>query len=318
MAEPAIETWGLTKVYGHTHALADVDLRIPRGVMAGLLGPDGAGKTTAIKLLLGLRRPTVGGGRALGLDIVRQSRYVRQRVGYLPQGRRFDGRLTIYQVVRFAAAFGSGPARRQEERVRQALDGAGLSGHKGRRVGSLTPSELVRLGLAQATVIEPELLVLDEPVAGLDPEGRQQVLDILAGLRGSATVLVATHSIEDVRRGCDHLVVLRTGRLLTQGPIEQVLRGHGVATFDMRLIGVTEGLAERVRRAYWVAGLTSSVEGGLVRWRVNVTDVELARAWLPRLILSDNNVQLVEYGPERQDLENVFGELVRKEDQDGR
>jgi ABC-2 type transport system ATP-binding protein len=317
VAELAVETYGLTKSYGQNRALTDVDLRVPRGALCGLVGPVGAGKTTAIRLLLGLHRPTAGDGRVLGLDIVRQSHAVRQRVGYLPQPARFDDRMTVRQVVRFAAGLGPPPPRTRDDRVQQAIDLAGLRGVEDRPVRATSALERARLGIAQASVVEPDVLILDEPTAGLDPAARNAVLEIIAGFRGRATVLWATHSIDEVQRRCDHLVVLRGGRLVSQGPIEQVLRGHGVAVFSVRLIGVTEGLAERVRRAYWVAGLTSRVEAGLVRWRVNVTDVELARAWLPRLILSDNNVQLVEYGPESPDLENVLAELVRKEDHAG-
>jgi ABC-2 type transport system ATP-binding protein len=317
VADLAIETNGLSKTYGHVPALTDVDIRVPYGALAGLLGPAGAGKSTAIRLLLGLHRPTAGGGRVLGLDMVKQSRQLRQRAGYLAQPPRYDDWMTVRQVVRFAVRLSSIPARQREDRIQQALDLVGLRGLQERRVERLSTAERTRLAIAQAAVTEPEVLFLDEPTAGLDGDGRSEVLDIIARFRGRATVLIATHTIGGVERRCDHLLILHGGRLVSQGPIEQVLRGHGVATFTLRLIGVTEGLAERVRRAYWVAGMTSTAEAGIVRWRVNVTDVELARAWLPRLILSDNNVQLIEYGPEKQDLGDVFAELVRKGDHAG-
>src|SRR4028118_1930354 len=177
-----IETKGLAKTYGQVTALKPLDLGVARGSIFGFLGPNGAGKSTTMKLLLGLARPTSGSGSVFGNDIVSESFQIRRRVGYLAQSPRYYGHMTARETLRFVARFFySGPESAIERRVDGSLSLVGLSDRADRKVGGFSGGELQRLGIAQAQINDPELLILDEPAASLDPMGRRAVVGGRAG-----------------------------------------------------------------------------------------------------------------------------------------
>jgi ABC-2 type transport system ATP-binding protein len=195
-----IQTQGLGKRYGDTVALRSLDLTVSRGAIFGFLGPNGAGKTTAMKLLLGLSRPTSGRGTIFGLDIGRDSLAIRERVGYLPQQPGFYETMTARETLRFTAGlFYSGPRAAIETKVAEMLALVGLSERADRPVGGFSGGERQRLGIAQAQINDPDLLILDEPAAALDPLGRRDVLAIMERLRERATIFYSTHILNDVQ-----------------------------------------------------------------------------------------------------------------------
>ncbi|HEX2729787.1 MAG TPA: ABC transporter ATP-binding protein, partial [Rubrobacteraceae bacterium] len=201
-----IETRGLTKTYGRVAALKALDLSVPRNSIFGFLGPNGAGKSTAMKLLLGLVRPTSGSGSVFGKDIVSEDFEIRKRVGYLAQNPRYYGHMTARETLRFVARFFySGPESAIERRVEESLSLVGLPDRADRKIGGFSGGELQRLGLAQAQINDPELLILDEPAASLDPMGRRDVLEIMARLREeqNTTIFYSTHILGDVQRVSD-------------------------------------------------------------------------------------------------------------------
>ena len=181
---PVISTRGLSKAYQGVEALKGLDLEVPARSIFGFLGPNGAGKSTAIKLLLGLARPTGGAGAIFGLDIANNSLAIRKRVGYLAQDPRYYDHLTARETLRFVARFFyAGPGAAIERRVAETLELVGLAGKADRPTRGFSGGEHQRLGIAQAYVNHPELLILDEPAAGLDPLGRFDVLQIMECLR---------------------------------------------------------------------------------------------------------------------------------------
>ena len=197
----AIETRALGKRYGSVVALDALDLRVPKGSVTGFLGPNGAGKTTAMRLLLGLARPTSGSATILGRDVAADATEVRRRVGFLAQDPRFYEHETARATLRFTARFFfSGPPRAIDERIDAMLDLVGLTDKADRPVRGFSGGERQRLGIAQAQLHDPEVLVMDEPAAALDPVGRHAVLAILGRLRKRTTVLFSTHILDDVQR----------------------------------------------------------------------------------------------------------------------
>ena len=315
MASLAIETHGLTKTYGRTTALNDLDLRVPAGSIVGFLGPNGSGKSTTIKLLLGLARPTAGGGTVLGHDITREGPAVRSLVGYLAQKPAFDPTMTAREVVRFSASFDrtlSGTAL--EDRVQESLAAVGLAGKEDQRARTMSGGELQRVGIAQASVTRPPLLILDEPASALDPVGRAEVLETIRALRGTSTVFFSTHILDDVQNTSDHVIILKRGQLAAEGPIQQLLSGGGGGPrFEATLLGGSDELRDSLGREPWVRSVTASTRDGLTRWTVEVSDAEVAAERLVRFLVADPAVRLIEYGPERRELEDVFLDLVRKE-----
>jgi ABC-2 type transport system ATP-binding protein len=223
---PAVQTTGLSKSYGDVLAVDGIDLRVPQHSVFGFLGPNGAGKTTTMKMLLGLIRPTSGSGSVFGLDIAADSPQVRRRVGYLPQDPQFYPHMTARETLRFAARFFfTGPADRLEARINEMLELVGLPDRADRPVKTLSGGETQRLGIAQAQIHQPDLLILDEPAAALDPLGRRDVLGILEQFRQTSTVLYSTHILDDVQRVSDMVCILKDGRIISQGPLGEVLAG---------------------------------------------------------------------------------------------
>ena len=290
-----IRTDGLTKRYGGRTALDGVDLAVPEGSVYGLVGPNGAGKTTLLALLAGLRRPTAGHMTISA---------ARQHVAILPDTPQFDPWLTGREVVSLARKLvGSpGPAGRVDE----VLGDAGLTEAADRRVGGYSRGMLQRLGIAATVVGAPEVLLLDEPASALDPAGRREVLDLLTRLRGRATVLLSSHILADVQEVSDTVGVLRAGRLLYQGMLEDLLVGRAVPAYRVVVRPPVEPVVERLRAQEWITGVD---HGGDGRLRVGVRSLVEAEARLAR-VLADCEAWVVSLAPEEPDLEDVFLELT--------
>lgn len=216
-------TKDLTKIYGQKPVVNRLNLAVPRGSICGFLGPNGAGKSTTIKLLLGLVKPSSGDGTIFGRSIVKDSLVIRERVGFLVQEPHFYGYLSARETLRFVASFFfKGPKAAIENRINETIQLVGLDGKADRPVRSFSGGERQRLGIAQAAINEPELIILDEPASALDPLGRRDVLQILESFRGRSTVFYSTHILDDVQRISDTVVILNCGRLIAQGSIHQL------------------------------------------------------------------------------------------------
>jgi ABC-2 type transport system ATP-binding protein len=310
-----IETHSLTKAYKGMEALKGLTLSVPRHSIYGFLGPNGAGKSTTIKLLLGLARPTSGRASLFGLDSVRDSVAIRQRVGYLAQDPRYYEHMTARQTLRFTARFFySGPRDLIEARIAETLELVGLADKADRPIRGFSGGERQRLGIAQAQVNYPDLLILDEPAAALDPMGRRDVLEVMQRLRAHTTVFYSTHILEDVQRVSDEVAILNHGQLIAQACIEDLLAGSGQATYVLTVAG---GSAEAMRRAQaavagqpWVAALNARTDNGVVEWQVNVSDENEAETHLLPVALAAGPLRVKEFRRRQFNLEEVFLQLV--------
>jgi ABC-2 type transport system ATP-binding protein len=320
-AETAIRTRGLAKTYGRVQALRPLDLDVAQGSIFGFLGPNGAGKTTAIKILLGLTQPTSGTGHVFGHDVVAESLNIRRRVGYLAQEPHYYGHMTARQTLRFTARFFySGPEKAIEERIEEALELVGLEDRADRRTKGFSGGERQRLGLAQAQVNNPELLILDEPAASLDPMGRRDVLEIMQRLRDErgATIFYSTHILEDVQRISDAAAILKDGELVAQAPIGELLAegARGSAVYELLLRGPDDELREaraRIEAHPWVSSIDespSNAETASRRWMVHVTDEAAAERELLREALASEGIRVESFGRKRLSLEETFLDLV--------
>lgn len=224
MGTAAVEIEYLRKVYpGGIEALAGISLEVPRGCVFGLLGPNGAGKSTLIKALLTIIRPTGCRGRMLGEAL--GTRAVLGRVGYLPEHARFPEYLTGEQVLGFAAGLAKVPAAAARERAATLLGRVGMAAWGKKKLGTYSKGMRQRVGLAQALVNDPELVFLDEPTDGVDPEGRREIRDLIAGLRDEGrTVFVNSHLLGEVEQVADRVAILTRGRVLAAGGLEELTR----------------------------------------------------------------------------------------------
>jgi ABC-2 type transport system ATP-binding protein len=308
-----IRTRGLRKSYPGADALKGLDLEVRRNSIFGFLGPNGAGKTTTIKLLLGLARPTSGTATLFGFDSERDTLEVRRRIGYLAQDPRYYDYMSARETLRFTARFffESGPDL--ERHIQETLGLVGLADKADRPIAGFSGGERQRLGIGQAQISKPELLILDEPAASLDPMGRRDVLEIMARLREFTTVFYSTHILEDVQRVSDTVAILNQGELIATAPIKELLSGSGHTTYLIRLAGSTESARRRVAGLPWVVSLDESSVDGDSEWHVAVGDDAAADAALLRTILADDQTRVKEFGRRRYQLEDVFMNLIEGE-----
>lgn len=310
-----IDTQGLSKAYSGIKALDSLNLKVPKNSIFGFLGPNGAGKSTTIKMLLGLTRPTDGKAMVFGQDITRNSLAVRKRVGYLAQEPRYYDHMTARQTLRYTARFFySGPRELLEARIEEMLALTGLAEKADRSIKGFSGGERQRLGIAQAQINYPDLLILDEPAASLDPQGRHDVLAVMETLRKHTTIFYSTHILEDVQRVSDTVAILKLGRMIAEAPIEELLNSNGASMiYSIILKGDARQAQARVASQPWIQSLSSSSKDGLTNWQVLVTDADAAEDQLLPLILDGREVRVRHFGIKTQNLEEVFLDLVGKE-----
>ena len=306
-----VRTDGLSKSYKGVDALKGLDLDVSEHSIFGFLGPNGAGKTTTIKLLLGLARPTAGTATVFGRDIVEDSLDIRRRIGYLAQDPRYYDHMTARETMRFRAGFYySGPEGAVESRVAEILELVGLADRADRAIKGFSGGERQRLGIGQALINSPELLILDEPAASLEPMGRRDVLDVMRNLLAETTIFYSTHILADVQRVCDTVAILNRGELVTEAPIEELLSGTGGTVYTIVLRGDTAEVHERVLSQTWVDSIDASPSEEGSTWQVSVNDDQAAETQLMRLVSSNEHVTVSEFGRREMDLEEVFMDLV--------
>lgn len=314
-SELVIDTKGLSKTYDGVAALDSLNLQVPKNSIFGFLGPNGAGKTTAMKLLLGLTRPTSGGGTIFGQDIVRDSAEIRKQIGYLAQDPRFYEHMTARETLRFKARFYyRGPASEIESRIAETLELVGLEGKADRPIKGFSGGERQRLGIAQAQINFPALLILDEPAAALDPMGRRDVLEVMERIQKHATIFYSTHILDDVQRVSDTVAILNHGRLVALAPIEELLAGSRGTVYSVVIEGDARPAQERVRYQAWVSDIEVVAGDGETTWQVAVTDEVAAKDRLLRLVLSDEQITVTHFGQKTYELEEIFMNIVEEDD----
>jgi ABC-2 type transport system ATP-binding protein len=310
-----IQTQGLSKAYKSVRALDRLNLIVPRNSIFGFLGPNGAGKSTTIKLLLGLTRPTEGKALVFGKDITQDSLAVRRKVGYLAQDPRYYEHMTARQTLRYTARFFyRGPRDLIEARIEEMLELVGLQDKADRPIKGFSGGERQRLGIAQAEVNYPDLLILDEPAASLDPQGRRDVLTVMETLRKYTTIFYSTHILEDVQRVSDSVAILNRGRLIAEAPIDELLNGSGAGVvYTVTLKGDAGRAQARVESQPWVQSLSASGNNGLTTWQVSVSEEDSAEDQMLPLILQDRGLRVRSFGRKSHNLEEVFLNLVQEE-----
>jgi ABC-2 type transport system ATP-binding protein len=298
-SSPAIETRGLRKVFGDKVAVGDLTLTVERGEVFGFLGPNGAGKTTSVKMLLNLVFPTSGEASLLGGSL--KDPRVRSRVGFLPEHFRFHDWLKGYEFLDLHAELYKMPAQQARSRVAELLDLVGLTPHAGKKLREYSKGMLQRIGLAQALLNHPELVILDEPTSGLDPVGRRLVRDIIRDLRREGTtVFLNSHLLSEVEITCDRVAFIKHGEVIRVSPLQSLVEGE---------------LSVQVR----ARNLRPEVIQGLSRWsrsvRLDGDHLLLTlegEADLPAVnrYLVEQGVEVYALRPEHVSLEDLFIQIV--------
>jgi ABC-2 type transport system ATP-binding protein len=308
-AEPdgaVIWTRGLTKRYGELTAVNKLHLEVQPGEVFGLLGPNGAGKTTTILMLLGLSEPTAGKARVLGLDPTRQPLEVKRRVGYMPDNVGFYGAMSGRQNLVYTARLNGLREREADDRIQELLELVGLSDVADRRVDTYSRGMRQRLGIADALVKDPSVLILDEPTVAIDPEGVAQMLDLIRTLAHvkRVTILLSSHLLHQVESVCDRVGIFVKGRMVASGRMaelaERVLAGPvivevgsdadpEIASVLRAVPGVTDvAQEERDPRLWLVTGeadvrnrlAQALVSAGRPMWHLRLQGTELDQIYL--------------------------------------
>jgi len=307
--DSAIVCEGLVKRYRDHTALDRLDLDVPTGSLFGFLGPNGAGKTTTIRLLTGLSWPTAGRCLVAGFDPSADGARLRRRIGYQAQEPRLYGWMRGRELLEFAGRLfgmsGSGLA----SRVDTALDVAGLTDAARRRVGEYSVGMRQRLSLAQALLNDPSVLFLDEPVTSLDPAGRRDILDVIAGLRGRVTVFMSSHILADIEKVCDRVAIIDRGRLVVESSVPELQARYARPVFVIELEP-----GQGVREGELIAALEASgAVGGVAREgaeiRVVTDDPAAAGPEILRIVAA-SGASVARFERLRPSLEDIFLRVV--------
>lgn len=305
----------LTKCYGPVKAVDSIDFEVSKGEIVGFLGPNGAGKSTTMRMLAGFLPPTSGRAEVAGRDVFRESLRARENIGYLPENVPLYPDMRVHEYLRYRAALKGVPGRRMNERVGDVLELCGLNDVAKMIIGRLSKGYRQRVGLADAMVHEPELLILDEPTIGLDPNQIRLVRDLIRNLKRHHTILLSTHILPEVEMLCSRVIIINKGRIEALDSPQNLRARLGVAghvVLDVRVPDPKAAAAE-IRR---IAGVNSVSVRGDGAW--TVFTVQPALGADPRESLYSHAVEqrwpLRELRRSEVSLEQVFAEVTHSEE----
>jgi ABC-2 type transport system ATP-binding protein len=246
------------------------------------------------------------------MDIVRDSVDIRARIGYLPQDARFYEHMTARQTLEYTAGFFyAGPQEEIDKRVNEMIELVGLEGKADRPIKGFSGGERQRLGIAQAEINYPDLLILDEPAASLDPQGRRDVLEVMSRLRKYATIFYCTHILDDAQRVSDQVAIVHEGNLITQASIQELLTGTGDVIYSVTLKGDAQNAYAALSHLPWISRIDVNQNGEGTTWQVSVTDEAAAEDQLMGLLVS-NGLKVSSFSRKEQNLEDVFIDIVER------
>ncbi|HVW28381.1 MAG TPA: ABC transporter ATP-binding protein [Polyangiaceae bacterium] len=313
-----IDVANLVKDYGTVVAVNDVSFSVGRGEVVGFLGPNGAGKSTTLRILSGFLGPTSGQVRIDGRDVVEDGMAARRSIGYMPEAAPLYPEMRVREYLRFRAELKGVPRKRRVTAVGEAMEAARVTEMEGTLIGHLSKGYRQRVGLADALVANPPLLILDEPTAGLDPNQIREVRDLIRRLGENHTILLSTHILPEVETTCGRAIVIDRGKLVAQGTIDELRESRRGAGAKLLVADVDRGVAaEAVKRVAGVDAVDVVPRGaGLVELTVHYGGAAARDpAMLERIVaaLVKGGCGVREASPARATLEDVFAELTLAE-----
>ncbi|MEH7113530.1 ABC transporter ATP-binding protein [Neobacillus niacini] len=299
-----IQIQGLKKSFQGNEVIKGLDFKLEKGKCIALLGPNGAGKTTTLRMLSGLMKPTRG---TITFSDAKKDGDIRHLIGYLPQFPVFYDWMSGLEFLQYVGELAGLTGKEAKSRSLELLELVGISDAKNRRVGKYSGGMKQRLGIAQAIIHRPQLVMLDEPVSALDPFGRREVLELLEGLKKETTILFSTHILNDAEEVCDEILFLHNGEIVESGTMEDLRERHQQAKIDLVFRKKTGEIVNVLNNH----ALTLSILEEGNRISVFVKDIELARKEFLKLI-ADKNWHLEKFEISSMTLEDVFMKVVGK------
>ena len=303
-----IQVTELTKDYGARRALQSLTFETQQGEIVGFLGPNGAGKTTTMRILTGFMAPTSGEARVAGYDVVKESIEVRRRVGYLPETVPLYTEMVVFDYLKFMADLRHIP--NADERVEETLEMVGLLDRSEGYIANLSKGMRQRVGLAQALLHRPEVLILDEPTIGLDPSQVVDVRNLIREIGKERTVLLSTHILSEAQQICDRVLIINKGRIVVEDTPENLQsRLVGAERVVLRVRGDNDGLDEKVKKVKGVQNVRLLPDGSLEYQFMPAQDVrpEVAKAVI------QSGYDLLEMHAVGMSLEEIFLEVTKEE-----
>jgi ABC-2 type transport system ATP-binding protein len=314
MSDVMIEARDLTKRYDDVLALDKVSMTVRKGEVLGFLGPNGAGKSTTMKILTCFTAPTEGTAKISGFDIQEDSLAARAAIGYLPENNPLYPDMIVVEYLEFAAAIRGISKVDAKKRIKMIVEQTGLGAKFAQPIRTLSKGYRQRVGLAQALIHEPPILILDEPMSGLDPNQAVEIRDLIKEIGRSRTVVLSTHNLAEVQVACDRVLIISKGKIVADDTPDGLRERAGKARFVVGLIDGGNGSTDRAERALReVAGVERvrklEAEAGELRFEVLPKDADDLR---PALFKSavDNQLTLIELSREGQNLEEIFRDLT--------
>jgi ABC-2 type transport system ATP-binding protein len=300
----------LTKVYGHRVAVWRVSFDVAAGEVLGFLGPNGAGKTTTMRMITGFIPPSSGTARIAGCDIIDDPMGAKAQIGYLCETPPVYREMVVRSYLAFVADIKKVPRGRRKAQVDRALELCGLTQVAHRVIGHLSKGYRQRVGLAQAIIHQPKVLVLDEPTVGLDPRQIIEIRQVIRGLAGEQTVVLSTHILPEVQATCSRVVIINEGQVVAQDSIESLTAGLG--RFQTLRVRVARDAADLAARLAAVPGVAEATRDGASSYMVRVDGGEDAGERIAAAVVA-SGAGLIELSRQRASLEEIFLNIVTEE-----
>ena len=315
--EPMIVAAQLTKAYGNFHAIEDVTFQIEKGQTVGFLGPNGAGKTTTMRIITGFVPPTSGTATIGGFDVVENSREARKLVGYLPETVPLYTDMSVKGYLNFTGTLRGMNSRHLRNRIDDVVDVCGLNDYFHTYVGRLSKGYRQRVGIAQAILHEPQVLILDEPTIGIDPIQVVETRQLIKDLGQENTIVLSTHILPEVSMVCDRVLIIHEGQIVAEDtPRSLAERLQGVERLAVEVQGPASQVAAVLRKVPGVVNVTYSEAGDRNTFRVQLRRGADLRDEVSRAVI-DNGWGLLGLQLESMSLEEIFLKLTTTEDTDG-
>jgi ABC-2 type transport system ATP-binding protein len=305
----AISLSNLTKKFGETEAVSNLNLEVAENKIFGFLGPNGAGKTTAIRMMVGLLRPNSGRIEILGKKIHFGSTYGHNSFGFLPELPSIYPYLTACEFLSFVAEIFGITGLAKDTKVKKILALVDLESAKNKKVGAYSAGMKQRLGIGQALLNDPKVLIMDEPVSALDPIGRKEVLGVIQSLKRDKTIFMSTHILADVDRICDDIAIINKGKLLVQSPLSELKSKYATPILEVDFSHDASQIAKEIIKNKWLKKLESR-GSSLKIW---LKSEKVMEDNTPLKALSNYKNGILSYGLRYPDTEDLFIDIIGKE-----
>nr|HID57988.1 ATP-binding cassette domain-containing protein [Desulfobacterales bacterium] len=308
-----IEIKNLTKRFGGLTAINNISFHVAHGEILGFLGPNGAGKTTTIRILTGFFPPTSGSAKVDGLDVFDDSLEVRKRLGYLPENVPLYNDMRVSSYLGFAASLKGVPKERGEKEVDRVINTCGLQPVRDRFIGKISKGFRQRVGIAQAIIGDPDVLILDEPTVGLDPKQIIEIRELIRSFSGQKTVILSSHILPEVSMTCGRVVIINEGRIVAEDTPEN-LTGKDSSRVMLEIEGPDKEIVEKLRTLHGVTNVSVDAYpgGGSSRYTVEMEKGKDVRGLLAQSVV-ESGWRLLEMRSSKPSLEDVFIRLVTEE-----